>query len=131
MQRFKRLGDEFGRLDFLIHSIAFAPREALEGEYMKVERDGFLHGARNQRLLAYAAGARGGAVDDRWWQHRDYDFSRRRQGLSGLQRDGRGQSCVGIERAIPGRRPRPDATFASTPSAPAQFKHCRRVASPG
>ena len=39
---FKRLGSEFGRLDFLIHSIACAPREALEGEYMKVERDGFL-----------------------------------------------------------------------------------------
>src|SRR5207237_5487835 len=41
-ETFKRLASEFGRLDFLIHSIAFAPREALEGEYMKVERDGFL-----------------------------------------------------------------------------------------
>jgi enoyl-[acyl-carrier protein] reductase I len=39
---FQQLGTDFGRLDFLIHSIAFAPREALEGEYMKVERDGFL-----------------------------------------------------------------------------------------
>jgi enoyl-[acyl-carrier protein] reductase I len=39
---FKRLASDFGRLDFLVHSIAFAPREALEGEYMKVERDGFL-----------------------------------------------------------------------------------------
>src|SRR4030095_10056187 len=39
---FKQIGAEFGRLDFLIHSIAFAPREALEGEYMKVERDAFL-----------------------------------------------------------------------------------------
>lgn len=39
---FSRLGEEFGRLDFLVHSIAFAPREALEGEYMKVERDAFL-----------------------------------------------------------------------------------------
>src|SRR5256884_8507688 len=39
---FERIGEEFGRLDFLIHSIAFAPREALEGEYMKVDRDGFL-----------------------------------------------------------------------------------------
>jgi enoyl-[acyl-carrier protein] reductase I len=38
---FKSVGEEFGRLDFLIHSIAFAPREALEGEYMKVERDAF------------------------------------------------------------------------------------------
>ena len=39
---FKSLAQDFGRLDFLVHSIAFAPREALEGEYMKVERDGFL-----------------------------------------------------------------------------------------
>src|SRR2546423_761039 len=41
-ETFRRVGEELGRLDFLIHSIAFAPREALEGEYMKVERDGFL-----------------------------------------------------------------------------------------
>jgi len=41
-ETFKRMAAEFGRLDFLIHSIAFAPREALEGEYMKVERDAFL-----------------------------------------------------------------------------------------
>jgi enoyl-[acyl-carrier protein] reductase I len=41
-ETFRHAGEHFGRLDFLIHSIAFAPREALEGEYMKVERDGFL-----------------------------------------------------------------------------------------
>src|SRR6267142_5670909 len=41
-ETFKRVGTEFGRLDFVIHSIAFAPREALEGEYMKIDRDGFL-----------------------------------------------------------------------------------------
>src|SRR5436190_22511564 len=41
-ETFRRVGEEFGRLDFLIHSIAFAPRDALEGEYMKVDRDGFL-----------------------------------------------------------------------------------------
>lgn len=41
-ETFKRLGAEFGRLDFLIHSIAFAPREALEGEYLKTDREAFL-----------------------------------------------------------------------------------------
>jgi enoyl-[acyl-carrier protein] reductase I len=41
-ETFNRVGAEFGRLDFVIHSIAFAPREALEGEYMKVERDAFV-----------------------------------------------------------------------------------------
>jgi enoyl-[acyl-carrier protein] reductase I len=41
-ETFKRLGEEFGRLDFLIHSIAFAPREALEGDFLKTDREAFL-----------------------------------------------------------------------------------------
>ena len=41
-QAFARVGQEFGRLDFLIHSIAFAPREALEGEYLDTTREAFL-----------------------------------------------------------------------------------------
>src|SRR3989454_389904 len=41
-ETFKRVGEEFGRLDFLIHSIAFAPREALDGEYLATTRDAFL-----------------------------------------------------------------------------------------
>jgi enoyl-[acyl-carrier protein] reductase I len=41
-ETFKLVGAEFGRLDFLIHSIAFAPREALEGEYLKTDRGAFL-----------------------------------------------------------------------------------------
>jgi len=41
-ETFKRLASEFGRLDFLVHSIAFAPREALEGEFLKTDREAFL-----------------------------------------------------------------------------------------
>jgi enoyl-[acyl-carrier protein] reductase I len=41
-ETFKRLGTEFGRLDFLIHSIAFAPREALGGEFLATSREAFL-----------------------------------------------------------------------------------------
>jgi enoyl-[acyl-carrier protein] reductase I len=41
-ETFQRVGAEFGRLDFLIHSIAFAPREALEGDYLKTDRETFL-----------------------------------------------------------------------------------------
>ena len=41
-QTFKRVGEEFGRLDFLIHSIAFAPREALDGLYLDTSREAFL-----------------------------------------------------------------------------------------
>ena len=41
-ETFRRLASEFGRLDFLIHSIAFAPREALDGEFANTSRDAFL-----------------------------------------------------------------------------------------
>src|ERR1043166_8563657 len=39
---FRQVGEKFGRLDFLIHSIAFAPREALGGEYLNTSREAFL-----------------------------------------------------------------------------------------
>jgi enoyl-[acyl-carrier protein] reductase I len=38
---FERLGREFGRLDFLVHCIAFANRKELEGEFFQTSRDGF------------------------------------------------------------------------------------------
>ena len=39
---FKAVGDKYGRPDFLVHSIAFAPREALEGEFITTTREAFL-----------------------------------------------------------------------------------------
>ncbi len=38
---FAAVGDKYGKLDFLIHSIAFAPKEALEGEFVTTTRDAF------------------------------------------------------------------------------------------
>jgi len=38
---FASVADKYGRLDFLVHSIAFAPREALEGEFVTTTRDAF------------------------------------------------------------------------------------------
>ncbi|HEV2879890.1 MAG TPA: enoyl-ACP reductase [Pyrinomonadaceae bacterium] len=41
-QTFSLVREKFGRLDFLIHSLAFAPREALEGDYVNTSRESFL-----------------------------------------------------------------------------------------
>jgi enoyl-[acyl-carrier protein] reductase I len=41
-QTFDAVRERFGRLDFLVHSLAFAPREALEGEYAATTREAFL-----------------------------------------------------------------------------------------
>lgn len=40
-ETFGRVREEFGRLDMLIHSVAFAPKEALEGEYVDTAPDDF------------------------------------------------------------------------------------------
>lgn len=39
---FESVRQEFGRLDLLIHSIAYAPREALDGEYLDTSREAFV-----------------------------------------------------------------------------------------
>lgn len=42
-QVFARLGDHWEHLDIIVHSVAFAPRNELEGEYLdSVTREGFL-----------------------------------------------------------------------------------------
>jgi enoyl-[acyl-carrier protein] reductase I len=41
-QVFNRIAKEWGQLDFLLHSIAFSPKDALHGRVIDVERDGFL-----------------------------------------------------------------------------------------
>jgi enoyl-[acyl-carrier protein] reductase I len=39
---FDRIRKDWGKLDFLVHSIAFSPKEALQGRVVDVGRDGFL-----------------------------------------------------------------------------------------
>jgi len=39
---FKAIADEWGKLDFLVHSIAFSPKDALQGRVVDVNRAGFL-----------------------------------------------------------------------------------------
>jgi enoyl-[acyl-carrier protein] reductase I len=38
---FKAVEDSFGRLDTLVHSVAFAPKEDLENDFVKTSREGF------------------------------------------------------------------------------------------
>jgi enoyl-[acyl-carrier protein] reductase I len=38
---FDKLGQEFGRLDLLLHSIAFAPKAALEDRFLETSREAF------------------------------------------------------------------------------------------
>ena len=39
---FEEIGSKFGTLDALVHSVAYAPKEELEGEFINTSRQGFL-----------------------------------------------------------------------------------------
>ena len=39
---FERIAKEWGQLDFVVHSIAFSPKDTLQGRVVDVPRDGFL-----------------------------------------------------------------------------------------
>ena len=39
---FERIAKQWGKLDFALHSIAFSPKDALQGRVVDVSRDGFL-----------------------------------------------------------------------------------------
>src|SRR3954465_9290821 len=56
---FKEVGSKMGRLDLLLHSVAFAPREALEGEFVNTSREAFriAHDVSAYSLVALARAA--------------------------------------------------------------------------
>ncbi|MCP4981440.1 MAG: enoyl-ACP reductase [Gammaproteobacteria bacterium] len=58
---FKQLGQRWSTLDALVHSVAFAPREALAGDYLEnLDREGFrvAHDISSYSLAAMAKAAR-------------------------------------------------------------------------
>ena len=56
---FGELQARYGRLDLLLHSVAFAPKEALEGEFVATSREAFriAHDVSAYSLVALARGA--------------------------------------------------------------------------
>lgn len=56
---FQEVGQKFGTLNLLLHSIAFAPKDALEGEFVNTSREAFrvAHDVSAYSLVALARGA--------------------------------------------------------------------------
>ncbi len=90
-QVFERIEKEWGQLDFLLHSIAFSPKEALHGRVVDVGRDGFLKTMDVSVLVVHANGSSGRTVDEERWNHVHHDLLRQPDGGGELQRDGRGE----------------------------------------
>jgi enoyl-[acyl-carrier protein] reductase I len=56
---FSEVGQKFGKLHLLLHSVAFAPKDALEGEFVNTSREAFrvAHDISAYSLVALARGA--------------------------------------------------------------------------
>ena len=118
--------------DILVHAIAYAPREAIAGEFLDgLTRENFAiaHDISAYSLAALAKAAR---PHDEGPQRRDPDaeLPRRRARAGGLQRDGRGQGQPGSDRALPRATTSARKAPASTRSPPARSRRWPRPASP-
>jgi len=56
---FKTVGEKFGKLNLLLHSVAYAPKEALEGEFVNTTREAYrvAHDVSAYSLVALARSA--------------------------------------------------------------------------
>jgi len=56
---FREVGEKFGKLHLLLHSVAYAPKEALEGEFVNTSREAFrvAHDVSAYSLVALARAA--------------------------------------------------------------------------
>ena len=79
---FERIAQDWGSLDFVVHSIAFSPKDALQGRSRRCFLRRLSHHHGSVLLDLHPHGALGGTADAQWW-HPLYDDLLR-------QPDGRG-----------------------------------------
>ncbi len=120
---FQEIGERYnGKIHTLVHSVAFAPAEDLKNDFLLTSREGFrvAHDISVYSLIALTRGAaplmtEGGSIIT-------LSYIGRREGDAGLQRDGRGQSSSGGQRALSGGIAWPQGRSASTPSPPGRSR---------
>ena len=110
---FDTIRRDWGRLDILLHSIAYAPREDLHGRVTDcslawLSRDDGHFGA-----LADPHDSAGRAADDRWRRDLHDELFRRREGGAPLRHHGAGEGGAGDGAPLHGRRARREGS-AST-----------------
>ena len=130
---FAEVGEAFGgELDLLVHSVAFAAAEDLEGRFTDTPRDRFWLAldVSAYSLVACARAAEPLMEAARRRLDRDDDVPRRRARGAALQRDGRREGDARRVGALPRLGSRARRTSASTPSRRARCARWPRARSP-
>ena len=71
--------EKFGRIDFLVHAIAFAERDDLKGRFIATSEEGFLTAMNVSvfTLIRLTRAFEGFEGSVRWWDHSDPELPRR------------------------------------------------------
>ena len=104
-------GNVGGKLDGVLHSLAFAPESCLGGGFLDAPWEDVAGRAPGVGVLAEGAGRRRAAADGPGRLDRRPRLRQRRRRLAGLRLDGRVEGGVRVGGALP--RPRPRARRAS------------------
>ena len=111
-RRWTTHAEEFGKIDFLLHSIAFASLDDLKRRHDRNQPRRLQDGDGDQRLQPDRRGQRGQGYPDRPRVDPHDDLLRRRKGGAGLQRDGHLQGGARCGREVPGLTTWARAAFA-------------------
>ena len=123
------LRERWGRVDGVLHAIAFAPEDALGGRFLTTPPES---AATAFQTSAYSFKALAAALEDLFPEEgaSDRRAGLRRAGrLAGLRLDGRGQGGAGGGQPLPGARPRP-ARRAREPRLRRPARDARRARHP-
>src|SRR6185437_9240558 len=101
---FKTVKERFGKLHLMLHSVAFAPKDALEGEFVNTSREAFRI-AQDVSAYSLVALARG-AAHDRGREHCRDDLLRLGKGRAALQCHGCRQGGARSQHPLSGLRSR-------------------------
>ena len=118
---FAAIAERWGRLDILVHSVAFAPRDALQGRVVDCPRDGFLAAMDVSCWSFPRPGAPGGTPDAAGRDDDDDVLSGRQRGGRQLRHHGTGQGRAGIRPCATSRRSWARRVSGSMPSAPGRW----------
>lgn len=97
---FRRIEKEWGKLDVLVHSIAWVPKEDLQGGLLNCCVEGFAKAIYISRH-SFVCMARCGAVDEGRRLHVHHELPRREQGHPQLQRPGSVKAVLEFRTAAP------------------------------
>ena len=92
---FDQIRSKWGRLDILVHSIAFAPKADLQGGILELFGRRLCQGDGRFVPFLRSNGQARRAVDDEWRDHVRHELSRREPGGAELQRHGPGEGGAG------------------------------------